>query len=103
MVSHIAGILTATVALLALLGGGIKWLWAVVERRFEKIEKELKKCRDREDRSDARRARMWTVIEILIDALERLDPEDRLLRRAKDMVQAIKSLDHKDEDMEPAE
>lgn len=103
MIAQLAGIITASVGALALLGGGIKWLWTKIEARFERIEKDLAACRAREDRSDARRARMWTVIEILIEAIERLDPEDRLLHRAKDMVATIKSLDDKAEVMEPAE
>jgi putative protein kinase ArgK-like GTPase of G3E family len=106
MIGEIAGILTAIVGLLALIGGGIKWLWSVIERRFTNIENELKKCRSREDRGDERRARMWTVIEILIEAVERLDPDDRLLRRAKDMVTTIKAQDARDvvqHALEPAE
>lgn len=103
MMAQVAAIITASVGMLALIGGGVKWVWSIIERRFTSIETELEKCRAREDRGDARRARMWTVIEILIDALERLDPDDRLLRRAKDMVTAIKALDEKEETLEPAE
>lgn len=106
MIAQVAGIITASVGLLALIGGGIKWVWGVIERRFTRIEKELEKCRAREDRGDARRARMWTVIEILIEAVERLDPDDRLLNRAKDMVTMIKAQDARDvveQALEPAE
>lgn len=95
--NDIAGIITAIVALLALLGGGFRFLWNKIEARFCYIESELEKCRRREIASSERRSIQVTVIELLWQEVKRHMPDSDVLVRAKKLLDDLKQLGEKTE------
>lgn len=87
---NIVATLTALGVFLAVIGSGVKWLWDKIEARFEKIEAQLAECEARENRSDKRRVKMWRIIDILMDALEDVEPKNRMLNRARELLGSLK-------------
>lgn len=86
----LAAVITAGVALLGALGGGIKFLWDKIEKRFTLIEEELEKCRQRESKAKDMGAVHITVIELLWAELARHDPMSSVLNRAKNLLDRLK-------------
>lgn len=105
---HAPALISAIVTLLATLGVGLKFAWnkydawrierqqtalreaEKLEERFRRIENALKECEEREERGDKRRAKMWTIIQLLLDAMEGLDPGHRTLQRAKHLLEEMR-------------
>lgn len=95
--SEIAALITAISGALAVLGGGVAWLWARVEKGFREVKTELEACRKRE--ADAhesaaalkvalreREAKHLTVIELLWQEINRRSrgaPNAVLIRAGK--------------------
>lgn len=79
-------IITAAVAALTPIGGGIAFIWRKIEKRFADFETRLKECQDRERASLDRRAVQLTVIEILWQEVARLAPDTTVLKRAKKLL-----------------
>lgn len=100
-------LISAIVILLTALGGGLKFAWdkydawriekknaaeveaAKLEQRFSRIESALKECEKRDERGEKRRAKMWTIMQLLFDAMEGLDPGHRTLQRAKRLLEDV--------------
>lgn len=61
-----------------------------LEACFRRIVNALKECEEREERGDKRRAKMWTIIQLLLDAMEGLDPGHRTLQRAKHLLEEMR-------------
>jgi hypothetical protein len=106
--THAPALISAIVTLLATMGVGLKFAWNKydawraerraaekleadrLEQRFSRIENALKECEQREERGDKRRAKMWTIIQLLLDAMEGLDPGHRTLQRAKQLLEEMR-------------
>ncbi len=87
-------------AALAFIGsfGGL-WRWIV--KRFEQLEHKLEACEDRDDQSRDRRAKMWRVIDLLLDAIEDIEPQHRRLDRVRGLLAELR--DDETKTLEPAE
>lgn len=83
-------IITASVAALAPIGGGIAFIWNKVEKRFSHIEELLDECKAREVADRDRRAVQLTVIELLWQELKRVAPDAAVLSRAKKLLDDLK-------------
>ena len=79
-------VITAAVAALTPIGGGIAFIWRKIEKRFADFETRLKECQDRERASLDRRAVQLTVIAILWQEVTRLAPDTTVLKRAKKLL-----------------
>jgi len=94
--SDLAAIITAGSGAVGLLGGGIAWLWARVEKGFAKHELDLAECRQRERKFELAMkvtgAKYVTVIELLWQEIERLvDGEpNAVLGRARKKLDELK-------------
>lgn len=86
-----AGIITAIGGLLAVLGGGLGFLWRKVEKGFTSIEADLKQCRDRETSINRINATQLTVIELIWNDLKKLQPKSGTLARAHKLLEDLKS------------
>lgn len=75
---------------LATVGGGIKFIWNKVEKRFQAIEKQVLECRQREAISAAADAVKLTVIELLWHEVRTHNPGSHVLARAKQLLDALK-------------
>lgn len=84
--SDLPAIITAAVGGLSVLGGGVRFLWNKIEKRFLDIENAQKKC-------EAHRATQITVIELLWQELKRLSPDDAVFDRAKKLLDGLKKGD----------
>jgi len=92
--AEVATVITASVALLGVLGGAIKFVWSKIESRFARIEKELAECRKRDARGTRRRAVQRTVIELLWQEVTRLSPDTSSAQlRAKGLMDELKQGD----------
>lgn len=87
----------ALVAFLGSFGG----LWRWIAKRFEQLEKKLEACEEREDQSRDRRAKMWRVIDMLLDAIEDIEPQHRRLDRVRGLLTELR--DDETKTLEPAE
>ena len=76
---------------LTTVGAAISFLWAKIENRFTSIETQLDDCRKREHISKARSAVKLTVIELLWQEIERITPDNAILRRAKRLLDDLKT------------
>lgn len=103
MMSELAAIITAGTGAVGLLGGGFAWLWARVEKGFDKVESELAACRARETESSRREAKLIvqvretsakhiTVIELLWQEVERRSrgSPNAVLTRARKLLDDLK-------------
>jgi hypothetical protein len=89
--TDLAALITASIGVLGALGGGIRFVWNKLEKRFAAIEAELAECRQREARGSARRSVQLTVIELLWQEVERLAPNgSKVLVRAKRLLEGLK-------------
>lgn len=104
-------LISAIVTLLTALGVGLKFAWNKydawriekreaarleadkLEERFRRIENALKECEQRDERGEKRRGKMWTIMQLLFDAMEGLDPGHRTLRRAKRLLEEMRDED----------
>lgn len=90
-----AGLITAIFGAggaLAVVGGGIKFVWGKIEDRFKAIELSLEECRLREISSQERRAVLTTVIELLWQEVKRLAPDADILERARKLMDHYKAI-----------
>jgi hypothetical protein len=81
----------ATIPLLAAIGSAGTFIWRQIEKRFAAMEKKLAVCEDRDRNSQARREKHLSVIEVLWGEVDRLDPESRVLKRCKHLLDELKS------------
>ena len=86
----VADIITASVAALVPLGGGVAFVWNKVEQRFKHIEAQLDECHKRETDSHERRGAQITVIELLWQELMRVAPDAPVLKQAKKLLDDLK-------------
>lgn len=91
--NDLAAIITASVGLLAALGGGARFVWNKIEARFARVEAALEQCHERELRSQTRRAVQLTVIELLWQEVQRLAPRSKVLDRARHHFDELKKID----------
>lgn len=104
MIVHLPAILVAAAGLLGTIGGGVAWVYRVIAKRIETVERELAKCEDREKEAINRRARMWRVIDLLLDAIEELGPDHRQMVRARGLLAQLREDDRETPlQLEPAE
>lgn len=107
IVAEVPALISAIVILLTALGGALKFAWDKydawriekreakreeadkLEERFSRIEHALKDCEKRDERGEKRRAKMWTIMQLLFDAMEGLDPGHRTLQRAKRLLEDV--------------
>lgn len=92
--SDLAAIITALVGATVPIGGGIAFIWNKIERRFDDIEGELEKCRQREVEGQHKAGIHIAVIELLWQEIKRLHPGDNepaTLDRAKKLLDSLKS------------
>lgn len=85
-----AEIATAFVAVVTPLGGGIAWIWSLIDRRITGLERKVEACEAREDAGMERRLVQLTVIEILWQRLDQLEPGSAVLARAKKLLDDLK-------------
>lgn len=95
--SEAASIISAIAMVLAPVGGGGAFVWKRLEARFKAIEAKLEACEDRERRSQNSRGRQWTIIQLLLNAIERVDPPDPAVTRAKELLQELRARDAQSE------
>jgi hypothetical protein len=101
--SELAAIITAGTGAIGLLGGGIAWLWARVEKGFGEVKAELRACQERESESSKREADLrvqlretsakhLTVIELLWQEVERRSrgAPNAVLGRARKLLDDLK-------------
>lgn len=104
MMVHLPAILIAIGGVLATIGGGIGWVYRIIAKRIDTVELELAKCEKREKDAINRRARMWRVIDLLLDAIEELGPDHRQLKRARGLLADLRDDDRDTPyQLEPAE
>ncbi len=87
----IAEIITASGIALGTIGGGVAFIWNKVEQRFKHIEAQLLECQKRETESHERRGAQITVIELLWQELMRVAPDALVLKRAKKLLDDLKT------------
>lgn len=93
--SDFAAIVTAVIGSFGTLGTAGAFVWNKIERRFDEIDGELDKCRERETAAQKRSAVHITVIELLWQEIKRLHPSDQepqTLLRAKKLMDDLKEL-----------
>lgn len=83
-------IITAGVAALGTLGGGIAWIWDKIDKRITSLETKVADCEAREDAGFERRSVQLTVIELLWQEVERIAPASPVLARAKKLLDDLK-------------
>jgi hypothetical protein len=101
--SELATIITAGTGAVGVLGGGIAWLWARVEKGFQEVKTDLKACQQREAESTKREAELLvalretsarhvTVIELLWQEVERRSrgAPNAVLGRARKLLDELK-------------
>lgn len=96
--SDVPAILTAAVGVLGATGAAGRFIWSKIEKRFDAVEADLKRCEERERASVERRAVQITVIELLWQEVKRLSPEAMVLTRAKHLLDDLKKEQRKDRD-----
>ena len=89
---HIAPILTASASVLAIIGGGIGFMWKQISKKFEKIEEELEKCRESEKLGIERRGLLSSIIEVLFSEVMRLHPKSKALKRHDELLNKYRNL-----------
>ena len=90
MMTAVAELILAGVAVLGALGAAGKFVWNKIERRFLLIDIALEECRKREQVSVQRRATHMLAIELLLQEVERLSPrKSRVLMRVKSLLDAL--------------
>jgi len=108
-VGDASSIVTAGVSVAGVLGTSIAWVWAQIWRgrrrdeiRFKRIESDLEKCRQREDKQKTRSAGQLTIIELLFVEVRRFlnltgQHHSPALTRAKALMDKLK-IDAPDDD-----
>lgn len=81
---------------------GIGWLVRYIVKRFEQMEAKLDACEQREDDAQNRRAKMWRIIDMLLDAIEDIEPQPRKLDRVRGLLAELRE-DETKLTLEPAE
>lgn len=90
------------VGLLVVAGGAFGWLWRWIVKRFEQLELKLEACEQHKEDGKDRRAKMWRIIDMLLDAIEDIEPDHRKLPRVRSLLSELREDEHK-HPMEPAE
>lgn len=103
MMVHLPAILIAIGGVLGTIGGGIGWVYRIIAKRIDTLDAKLAECEKRENDGKDRRATMWRVIDMLLDAIEELGPDHRQLNRARNLLAELRSNDRDQQQMEPAE
>jgi len=88
--SGISILVGSAVTALGAAGTACRFLWNKVERRFNKIEAELKKCQARELRALHYSSGQNTVIELLWREVVSSNPGSMVLARAKQLLDDLK-------------
>lgn len=74
-------------------GGSFGWLWRWIAKQFDQVRAELKECESREDDARDRRAKMWRVIDMLLDVIEDIEPQHRRLPRVRELLTDLRETD----------
>ena len=101
--TELASLVGAIGGLLAVLGGGVAWLWRRVEKGFEEIKGELERCIEREAtvnktladraaRSAARDAKQLMVIELLWQVAAKSKAAAPVLARCEKHLEELKAI-----------
>lgn len=97
MMHEIAGIITAIVGFLALIGAGAKFIWGRVDARISEVEHratlmeaDLKECHKKHEVSLVRREKLMTVIEKLWQELQRISPKSPVFSQVKKLLDDLK-------------
>lgn len=88
--SELAAIITALGGLLAVLAGGVKFVWDKFDARFAAIETKLAECEAREDAGSERRSKLYTVAALLMSELRRVAKDSPVLREAEQILDELK-------------
>jgi len=92
-------IIAIAVPAITAVGGAAAFVWNKLEKRFERIEKELDSCQSRERRAQQQHAVHIAVIELMWREIERLgDSAAPTLRRVKRLLDDLKTLNRTDQD-----
>lgn len=83
-------LVTAIAGALGTVGGGIKFIWNKVEKRFQAIEAQLLECRTREVAAAEKASVKLIVIELLWQEVCRHNPTSPVLARAKKLLDDLK-------------
>lgn len=74
-ITNLGPILIAATGLLALIGGGLRFVWNKFEKRFTGIETKLEECKARDAEKGAQLSAVVLCIQLLVPEVERLDPD----------------------------
>jgi len=88
--SDLPAIITSVAGAVATAGGAVTWLWNKVEARFQEVESELEKCREREKTSMEVAAKHLLVIELLWQAASKNKAAAPTLARCKERLDKLK-------------
>ncbi len=80
-------ILVAATGLMALCGGGVRFVWKKVEIRFEEIEGKLEECQKRDLHKDKQLQAMGLALRLLVPEVQRLDPHNTTLSQVRSILQ----------------
>ena len=69
-----AGVITAIGGLLVVLGGGIRFIWVKIERRFRHIETALEACQSRDTTHRTLISELISALQLLVTELHGSDP-----------------------------
>jgi hypothetical protein len=75
LLANLGAIIVAATAFLALVGGGMRFVWKKIEARFGKIETALNECRERDLKKDRQLSAVVLCIKLLVPEVERLDTD----------------------------
>lgn len=86
----LAALIVAGTGVLGTIGGGIKFIWGKVEKRFQAIEAQLLECRANEQAHAKKDAVKLTVIELLWYEVRTHNPGSAVLERARNLMDSLK-------------
>jgi len=92
--TNLGPILIAVTGLLALIGGGLRFVWKKIEGRFEGIEKKLAECQERDARKDDQLEAVVWSLHLTIGEIERIDPGiNRTVQEVRDLLRTYFPVD----------
>ncbi|MDH7973679.1 hypothetical protein QH494_15920 [Sphingomonas sp. AR_OL41] len=93
-IANLGPILIAATGFLALIGGGLRFVWKKVESRFEGIEQKLAECHERDERKDGQLEAVVWSLHLTIDEIERIDPgRNRTVQEVRDLLRLYFPID----------